>query len=49
MPNLSTVGPTMWPPIENRHTHSHLYYIDVPEDVKIEVVVLVPDKQLGSA
>ena len=31
MPNFSTVGPTVWPPIENRHRHtySHLYYIDV--------------------
>ena len=33
MPNLSTVGLTVWPPIENRHTdtqtHSHLYYIDL--------------------
>ena len=28
MPNLSTVGPTVWLPIKNRHTHSHLYFID---------------------
>ena len=32
MPNLSTVGLTVWPPIEYRHTdthtHSHLYYVD---------------------
>ena len=29
MPNLSSVGPTVWAPIENRHTDSHLYYIDL--------------------
>ena len=29
MPNLSSVGPLVWPPIENTHAHSHLYYIDI--------------------
>ena len=28
MPNFSSVGSRVWPPIENTHTHSHLYYID---------------------
>ena len=28
LPNFSYVGPTVWPPIKNTHTHGHLYCID---------------------
>ena len=32
MPNLVIIGPAVWPPILDRHTHTqNLYYIDIDE------------------